>query len=83
MTQDFSKIRGVEDLIFRSISPNAGDPDCICSACGEKILDTSDMDEWLDAEQIAYHFPVRILNGNIEATLHTACFMQLNREGKL
>lgn len=63
-------IKRPEDLTWREASYDAGDPKCLCSACGEKI----------------YDFAIRMYDGTSgptlqaprEAVLHANCFQYLH-----
>lgn len=62
MVLDFSKLKWFDD------SPFAGDPDCICSYCGEVISEGE--------------CPIRIWNGKKpikEIRLHWGCFLQVRK----
>jgi hypothetical protein len=55
----------LDQLAWFKTSPDAGDPDCICSYCGFVIPE----DDW----------PIRIFRecDNTEARLHLECFREL------
>lgn len=57
-------------------SPSAGDPDCLCSLCGE-LISGPDQDDGLDS----YEPPIRMWDTSGEVTLeaqfHLRCFHQL------
>ena len=74
-TPEIAELRSFDD------SPDAGDPRCLCSYCGERIEDRpEDLDEWQDDD---YHGqPIRMWNKqNREWRFHPRCFNEVLERG--
>jgi hypothetical protein len=67
-----------EDLAWREESLDAGHPECLCSACGQPILDIDTFIDEETYEEAAANFPIRITNGKgnamVEAVMHMECY---------
>lgn len=64
-------------LRWFSDSPDAGDPRCLCSYCGERIeARPEDLEVWEEEVNADEGEPVRLWNtaSNLEARFHARCF---------
>lgn len=86
------EIRSPRDLVWRNESPNAGEPECLCSACGELVKDDESFEDdpehqYGGSEAERNNFPIRCWEGEgetmMEAVLHTECFQWLHAKGVL
>jgi len=78
--EDSIRLQGIR---FFTDSPDAGDPACVCSYCGERIEEQEDPCE--DDPPNDYEGePIRMWNQeNLEARFHLRCFNEVLERGLL